>query len=122
MKLVRLTACGTFIMMVAFAQGDRGTITGTVSDPAGAVAPGAKIAVRNTDTGAEYNTVSTTTGNYTLVQLPAGVYELSAEAPGFNKFLQQGLRVQVAQTARVDVGLEIGGTTQSVTVSADASL
>ncbi len=59
-----------FVAM-AFAQSDRGTITGAITDPANAVVPGADISARNTETGAKFDTVSTATGNYTLVQLPA---------------------------------------------------
>ena len=62
-----------------FGQTDRRTITGTVSDPANAV-PGAKVVLRNTDTGATAETISTQTGNYTLASLPAGNYEMSIEA------------------------------------------
>ena len=110
------------LVLVAFAQSDRGTITGDVTDPGGAVVPHSKVVARNTETGAEYDTVTTSTGNYTLSQLPAGNYDLSVEMAGFNKFVQQGIRVFVARTERVDVTLKIGVTTESVTVSADASL
>src|SRR5215831_11387139 len=107
---------------IAFAQGDRGTVTGTIADPSGAVLPGVSVVATNTQTGAKYETVSTETGNYTLVQLPAGVYDLAIELPGFKKYVRQGITVQVAQTLRVDVGLEVGAATEEVSVSADAPL
>ncbi len=66
--------------------------------------------------------MTTSTGNYTLSQLPAGIYDISVETAGFNKFVQQGIRVFVARTERVDATLKVGGTTESVTVTADASL
>jgi Carboxypeptidase regulatory-like domain/TonB dependent receptor len=116
---------GVAALWVPFAvlgQIDRGTITGTVLDPAGAVVPGATIAARNTESGSRFETVTTTTGNYTLAQVPAGMYELSVEMAGFNRFVQQGIRIYVAQTARIDVTLEVGATTQSVMVTADAPL
>src|SRR5579871_5316727 len=106
----------------AFGQGDRGTITGTVADPAGALVAGAAIEARHVETGAAYPTVSTATGNYTLSQLPAGTYEISVNVPGFKKYLRQGLTVQVAETLRIDVTLEVGSATESVTVQADAPL
>ena len=106
----------------AFAQNDRGTITGTVSDPQGAFVPGARLTLKNSETGAVYDTVSTATGNYTLPSLPAGHYDLTVAAPGFTQFLQRGIEVQVAQTARIDVFLKIGSSTEIVTVQADASL
>src|SRR5580704_17168316 len=105
-----------FFVLSAFAQGDRGTITGAVSDPAGAIVAAAAVSANNTDTGAHYETVSTTTGNYTVSSLPPGLYNLTVSAPGFSNFVQQGLRVDVAITIRVDVVLKIGTANDSVTV------
>jgi hypothetical protein len=110
------------ISLAAFAQSDRGTITGTISDPAGAVIPSASVVAVQPQTGAQYQTVTTATGNYTLASLPAGVYNLTVEGAGFKKFIQTGITVQVAQTARVDITLEVGSLSQSVTVDADAPL
>ena len=62
------------------------------------------------------------TGNYTLAQLPAGTYELSVTAAGFSSYVQQGIRALVAETVRVDVVLQVGSPTDSVTVTADAPL
>ena len=105
-----------------FAQTDRGIITGTVADPANAVMPGAKITVRSIETDAIYETVTTSTGNYTLPSLPAGTYDLTVEAAGFSRYVQNGITVQVAQTARVDIQMRVGSTTDSVIVNADAPL
>src|SRR5438874_2981990 len=107
---------------MSFSQSDRGTVTGTVSDATGAVIPGASVVATNTETAAKYETISTETGNYTLSQLPAGVYQLSVELPGFKKYVRQGITVLVAQTLRIDVGLEVGAATDEVTVNADAPL
>lgn len=105
-----------------FAQTDRGTITGTVSDPAGAIIASATIEARNVATGAVYPTASSGTGNYTIAQLPAGIYDLSVSVPGFKKYVRQGLQVEVAETARIDVALEVGSNTESITVEAAAPL
>jgi hypothetical protein len=105
MRLVRNTFCTLLFTVAAFAQTDRGTITGTVLDPASAVVPGAKVVARNTETGAISETVATDTGNYTLVSLPAGNYEVIAESSGFKKTTRPGIQVQVAQTVRVDLAL-----------------
>ena len=112
-----LLACGT-----ALGQTDRGTITGTIIDPAGAMIPGATIEAKNTNTGSVFQVSSTSTGNYTLAQLPAGKYQLSASMPGFKQFLRTGITVLVAQTLRIDIQLEVGEITDTVTVSADAPL
>jgi hypothetical protein len=110
------------LTLPAFPQADRGTLTGTVTDPQGAVVPTAKISVRNPQTGGQYETVTTSTGNYSLAQLPAGAYDVSVESPGFKKYTQQGINVGVAQTVRIDVAMQVGAATESVTVTADAPL
>ena len=107
---------------ISFAQSDRGTVTGTISDATKAVIPGASVVATNGDTGARFETISTETGNYSLGQVPAGVYQLSVELPGFKKYVRSGINVLVAQTLRIDVSLEVGAATEEVTVSADAPL
>jgi hypothetical protein len=106
----------------AFAQSDRGTITGTVSDSTGAVISSVPVQAKNTVTGVAYDSATSTTGNYTISQLPAGSYELSMTAPGFKKYTRAGLTVEVAQVLRVDIALEVGASTESVTVTAAATL
>jgi hypothetical protein len=105
------------LIAVAFAQSDRGTITGTVSDPAGAVVAGAAIEARNVATGAVYPVASSGTGNYTIAQLPAGNYEVTVTVAGFKKFVRAGLVVEVAGTLRVDATLEVGSAAESVTIT-----
>src|SRR5215510_10395430 len=114
--------CVLFSATIVFAQSERGVITGTVSDPTNAVISGANIVVTNAETSARYETISTETGNYTLAQLPSGMYQLSVELPGFKKYVRQGLTVQAAQIIRIDAALEIGSNAESVTVAADAPL
>src|SRR5499427_2938976 len=106
----------------AFAQSDRGTITGTISDPAGAVVANAAVEARHTETGAVYPVAASETGNYTIVQLPAGTYQLSVTVSGFKKYVRSGLVVQAAQTIRVDATLEVGSAAESVTVTGEATL
>jgi hypothetical protein len=106
----------------AFAQTATGTITGTISDPAGAVVPNAPLDLKNSETGTAYQTATSSTGNYTFSQLPVGTYQLTVNVPGFKTHVRQNLGVQTAQTIRVDVSLEVGTSTESVTVSAQASM
>src|SRR5262245_4992981 len=106
----------------AFAQTERGTVTGTVADTTQAVIPGAGVTATNTQTTLKYETVSTETGNFTLTQLPGGTYELTVELPGFKKYVRQGITVLAATTVRIDVTLDIGAATEEVTVNADAPL
>jgi hypothetical protein len=105
----------------AFAQNDRGTITGEVHDPAGAVIPGAIVIATNNGTGAQSKTTTTATGNYTIPSLTAGMYSLSVEAAGFKKYNRQDIEIQVAITTRIDVSLEVGSTSDTITVTAEAA-
>ncbi len=110
------------LSVAAQAQGDRGTITGTVVDPAGAVVANAAIQIRNLGTAAIYPSATSETGNYTVGQLPVGNYELQVTAPGFKTYNRNPLAVQVAQTIRVDVALEVGSAAESITVTDQATL
>src|SRR5215471_14313979 len=117
MHRVCVFICILLCALAAFGQGDRGTITGTVSDPAGAIVAGAAVEARNVATGAVFPATTTDTGNYTIPQLPFGDYEVSVSVSGFKRYVRRGLTVQVAQTVRVDVLLEVGGTTDIVNVT-----
>ena len=114
--------CLLLVAGATFAQTGRGTITGTIADPAGAVIPGVTIAAKNSETGGVFEAASTSTGNYTLSQLPPGVYQLSASVPGFKQFVRTGITVLAAQILRIDIALEVGNITETVTVNADAPL
>src|SRR5216117_370249 len=117
-----VSVCLFLSVLTAFAQTDRGTITGTVSDATGAVIPGAAVEARNVATGTVYQAGSSETGNYTLAQLPAGTYELSVELQGFRKFVRPGIIVEVARVTRIDAALQVGAATESVTVQAESPL
>ena len=117
-----VVVCLFVVTLTAFTQSDRGTITGTVSDATGAVIPGVPIEAKNVQTGATYQAGSSETGNYTLAQLPAGTYELSAILPGFKRFLRSGIIVSVATVLRIDIALEVGAAGESVTVEAASPL
>jgi len=122
MRHVVAAVCLSLCALAAFAQTDRGTITGTITDPAGAVVPNAPIEAKNLATGAVYPSASSGTGNYTIAQLPVGTYELSVTVSGFKKYVRTGIGVEVAGIDRIDVKLEVGATTESVVVNAEASL
>jgi hypothetical protein len=121
-SIVIALCCLVVAVGAVHAQSDRGTITGTITDPAGAVIPNATIEAKNSETGAVYRAGSTETGNYTLSQLPAGVYQLSSSVSGFKQYVRTGITVMVAQTLRLDIVLEVGSIAETVTVNADAPL
>ena len=122
MRLTLVSVGTVLFALAAFAQSDRGTITGTILDPAGAVVANATIEARNVDTGSVFPVASSSTGNYTIAELPAGTYVLNVTVQGFKKFVRPGLLVQAAQTIRVDATMEVGNTSESVTVLAEAPL
>jgi hypothetical protein len=111
-----------FLSWSLLAQSNRGAITGTVLDSTGAVVPGAQVVLTNSETGAKSDTVSTGTGNYSLLELPVGTYTLAVEKAGFSKSEQTNIQVQVAVTTRVDVVLKVGAATESVTINAESTL
>jgi hypothetical protein len=122
MRPLIIAVCSFSLAFTVLAQSDRGTITGTVADPAGAVVSGAPVEIKNVENGAVYQAGTSATGNYTLTQLPAGQYELSVTVPGFKKFVQKSITVNVAETYRINVVLEVGSSTESVTVTEAAPL
>ena len=122
MRPILCSLCLLLTISAAFAQTDRGTITGTIWDPTGAMIGGAAVTAKNTQSGAEYQAASTGTGNFTLALLPAGTYELTATMTGFKKYVRPGVIVSVAQVVRIDVALEVGQLSEVITVEAESPL
>ena len=123
MRSAKLTISFLLLTLTYAAFGQTGgTITGLISDPAGAVVANAPVEAKNAATGVVLSASTTSTGNYVIGSVPAGTYEISATTPGFKKYVRPGVEVQQLQTTRIDIALEIGASTESVTVSADVSL
>ncbi len=106
----------------AFAQGDRGAITGLITDKSGAAIPNVAVDAVNTATNGRHETITTGTGSYRLVGLPVGLYDVSAKANGFNISVQRGVQIQTNQTATIDIGMTVGAVTESVTVQGGVPL
>ena len=104
----------------AFAQGSV-TIFGTVTDASGAVVPGATITVTNVQTAFDRVTVSDANGSYAISQLPVGLYTVKAELTGFRTFVQERVQVRVDENRRINVAMEVGERTESVTVAGEAA-
>jgi hypothetical protein len=122
LSVLRIASLLVLIPCATFAQSDRGTLTGTVTDPQGAVIPNAKLTAVSTETGADYATVSTPTGNYTIAQLPAGGYTLTVDVGGFKKYQHKNIVIQSAQTERLDIVMQVGSSSETVTITAEAAL
>src|SRR5271167_37893 len=104
------------------AQQITGSIRGTVLDPSGAIVQAATVLAKQIETGLTRVAVTDRQGEYVLVELPIGHYQLEVQARGFQKHLQQGISLEVNQTATVSIHLKVGAETQQVEVQADAAL
>src|SRR5436190_5854462 len=100
------------------AQEPTGGIEGTVTDPQGAVVQNAVVTIRNIGTNALRTVNGGDDGHYKAPSLPPGVYEVKVTAQGFKSQLATGVNVQVGRTTPLDVKLEIGGSAETVTVTA----
>src|SRR6266850_4052066 len=105
--LVGLSACCLYAQTF-------GEVTGRVTDPSGAVIPGASITLTNVNTNAVRNVVSTEAGAYTFPSVTPGFYRLRAELPGFKAAAREPFEVQVQQVVRLDIALELGQITDTV--------
>jgi hypothetical protein len=105
-----------------FGQTGLATLTGTVSDQTGSVVPGVAVRALHVDTGQTLAVTTSSTGNYSIPQMPIGAYEIMVEAAGFKTYKREGVSLSAAQVLRLDIGLEVGATTDSVTVTGEASL
>ena len=92
------------------------TVTGTVSDPQGAAVPGVRVVATNQGTKLEYTAQTSEAGVYTIPFLPIGVYVLTVESTGFKKLVSNEIKLEVNQTARVDLQLQVGAVNEIVNV------
>ena len=111
-----------FILCAAAVAGaqENAQITGIVTDASGAAVPNATITITHQATGTKRTAESNGAGLYTFPGLQIGTYNLQAAATGFKNYAKSGLILNVAQTLRADIPLEIGAASQTVTVQANA--
>ena len=108
---------------VSHAQVTSGTILGTITDPSGSAVAGAKVEITNTDTSVTSEAVKTNKeGNFELPYLQAGRYQASITATGFKSFTQTNIILNTDQKYRIEIKLEVGSASQSVTVAANAQV
>ena len=111
-----------FIAAVASAQSDVGTVTGFVRDQSGAVVPNAKVVIRSEATSEEHAVIADTQGHYTVPNLIPGTYTMTAESAGFKRFESTHNVLDSNSTISLDGILSIGQTTETVEVTATASI
>lgn len=111
------------IVTAVYGQGGGfGQIAGQVADPSGNAIVGAKITATNTQTSVKSETVSTETGDYQILQLTPGLYNIDVEATGFKTLQRPNLQVQVADRLEINLPLEVGLGTETVTITEEAPL
>jgi hypothetical protein len=103
-------------------QTTRATLTGTVTDPNGAVVPGATVNATNVATNISSSAQTNQVGTYTFTALPPGEYTVAVEVTGFKRNTQTGIILRIAETSRLDIPLEVGALTEEVTVVSRAPL
>ena len=106
----------------SFGQTALATVTGTISDATGAVLANAPVTLRNLENGQLYAAASSETGNYSVPQLPIGDYDLTVAVAGFKTYTHTKFHLAAGQTMREDITMEVGQTTEAVTVTAESSL
>lgn len=120
MRTAHFALCLVFALgTISNAQLNRGSLTGMVLDPTGAVVPGVKIAVKNTATNATYETESSAAGQYTMPNLPAGPYQITFSAPGLKQLVRGGITLGATEVLRVDAALEVGAVTDKIEITAE---
>jgi hypothetical protein len=126
-KLNRLSAAGVCVVLAALfyaaqAQSPTAAITGIVRDSQGAIIPGVEVTATNLATQQKTAYTSNEEGLFSLRQLPIGTYIVEAEKAGFRRFVRQDLVLTTGQNFELDVVLEVGAVSESITVSGTASL
>ena len=121
MRFVACLVCSLYPCGL-LAQETRGSITGTVTDPQGAVIAGAAVVVTNTGTGTSARLTTNASGYYEAPLLLPGSYSISVEFAGFKRAVRDGVTLALSDQLQINFQLEVGGTTESVTVTAEAPM
>ena len=117
----RVTACllllSVCLTLNTFAQVNNASVTGLVTDTAGAVVPNASVTLKNKATNVETTATTDSSGYYTFASVPLGAYTVTVERQGFKRVVLEEVKLEVGQKARVDAALEVGAVTETVTVT-----
>jgi outer membrane receptor protein involved in Fe transport len=119
-RVSRVTACLLLLSALtlnASAQVNTASVTGLVTDTAGAVVPNASVSLKNKATNVETTATTDSSGYYTFASVPVGAYTVTVERQGFKRVVLEEVKLEVGQKARVDAALEVGAVTETVTVT-----
>ncbi len=124
MALACVCAALTFVLVPqpVHAQAVYGSIFGTVTDPAGAAVPNAKVTITDVNKNVSFDTTTNESGNYSRTQLIPDTYQVSVEAPGFRTAVQKNIVVNADTGAKVDLKMEVGAVSEQVEVTAEAPM
>src|SRR5438045_1641559 len=111
-----------FTGAAVFAQTGQGILTGSITDPTGAIIAGVQVTVRNQNTNFVYTAVTTQEGIYRVPYLNVGTYEVTYQAPGFKRMTRRDIPIRSSETLGLDVTMEVGNIVETVEVSAAAQL
>ena len=120
--MTRWTAIFAMMTGALFAQVPTAELTGAITDPTGALVAGAKVVIANTATGVERVTETNSAGVYIAPALPPGTYSVRVTASGFRSAQNNAVQLQVAQTARLNIQLEVGNVSETVEVAANTDV
>jgi hypothetical protein len=118
---IRIAALLVLLTGMAFAQEFRAMISGQVTDPSGGAIAGATVAATHVETNVRLTTTTGADGHYVLAQVPPGAYAIGCEAAGFKKFTRSGVNLQVGDHSTINIPMQVGAQTDSVTVTADVA-
>jgi hypothetical protein len=123
LRIVQASVVAVLLLAPSFHLGQsfNTTIRGTVTDPSGAVIPGAELTLKSTDTDTVARFATGAQGLYQFGNLARGTYDLSVSATGFRDFLQKGIVLNINETRTVNIKMEVGASEQRIEVTAEAS-
>jgi Carboxypeptidase regulatory-like domain len=107
---------------IAFSQAVNSTLLGTVTDSSGGAVANAQVTIKEANTGISRTTKTGDAGNYVFSDVPPGSYSVNVELAGFKKEVRSGVNLQVNETARIDLTLQLGNVTETVTITGEAAL
>jgi hypothetical protein len=122
LRVVLISFAVAMCSVCVFAQSTGGRIVGHVTDPTGANIPGATITLTENATGAVHTSQTNGSGEYSVLQLPVGVYDVVVEHSGFKQNVRKGVRLELNQVLTVDAVLSVGSRDESVQVTGEAPL
>ena len=120
LSLALVLVVATFAPFALTQTAGTASVQGTVTDPTGAAIPNAKVLFTNTDTGTSRDTVSDSSGLFSLPNVPVGPYSLAVEAPGFSGFTQKGV-LEVGNNIQINAGLKVGSSSEQIEVQASGA-